>query len=232
MTAFEEERIRLREEVWSLLDQAKGTKYVDVGIGHTAHSLNKLIELGLAVTSLDIDLDILRLHRPNAANFVQGNAARMPFKENSFSISLAYFTFHEINPALHKKAVSELCRISRRIIIVEPTIAKDPICRRHQKIMTEATHSIYKYEDFRTMRYWTGLLEKNGAAVVDAKKICPHVRLCGREAKEYIGTVIDNMHEDGIPEKYITKMQHLSKEIVAKGMLFSCVNVIIGMARQ
>lgn len=230
MTAFEEERIDLREKVWSFLDIEKNARFLDVGLGHTAHSLTKLVASGVAVTSLDVDSEILSLHKSNAANFVQANAAQTPFKNKTFTVSLAYFTFHEINPALHRKAVSELCRISEKIIIVEPEKAADPVCQKYQKIMTAALHSIDKYEDYQTLHYWTRLLAKNGASVISTKTLSHKIPLRGQEARDYIGIVIDNMHEDGIAEKYMKKMQSLTEEIMSKGMVFSNINVVIGRA--
>jgi ubiquinone/menaquinone biosynthesis C-methylase UbiE len=232
MTAFEEERIRLREEVWSLLDIKQGAKFLDVGLGHTAHSLTKLVESGVAVTSIDIDFEILRLHRSNPANFVQGNAAQIPFKDDAFSLSLAYFTFHEIDPCLHMKAVTELCRVSKIIVIVEPAISEDPVYRIYQRIWTDAMHSIGKYEDIQPKDYWTELLYKGGAETVTAKNLSYHVRLRGQESAEYVRAATEDLRDENLSEAFINKMRSLAEDINPEGILFPDINVIMGTARR
>jgi ubiquinone/menaquinone biosynthesis C-methylase UbiE len=228
MTAFEEERKRLREKVWSFLDIKQGAKCLDVGIGHTAYSLNKLLELGLDVTSVDINLDVLHTHKTNNAHFVQCSANQLPFKENAFNLSLAYFTFHEIDPALHKAAACELYRVSKKIMIVEPAVGKDPLFRRYQKLWTVAMHSIDQYEDYQPMEYWSELLQQSGTRGVTSEKLPHTVRLCGNECEEYMKGAAEEMREDGVSEEYVARLRTLSQEITNQGMLFSDINVIVG----
>jgi len=231
MTAFEDERNRLRERVWSLLDVKKGTRYLDVGIGHTAYSLNRLLELGLDVTSIDIDLEVLYKHKENKAHFVQCNAATLPFRENTFNLSLAYFTFHEIAPILHTTVVSELHRISNKIMIVEPAIGKDPIYQRYQNIWTEAMHSIDQYEDYQAIDYWADLLQEQDARIVTSEALSHTAPLCGQEGKEYMRKAIEDMRDEGVSEEYISRMHTLSEDIAKIGMLFSDINIIVGHVR-
>ncbi|KPK72833.1 hypothetical protein AMJ87_03465 [candidate division WOR_3 bacterium SM23_60] len=228
MTAFEEERKRLREKVWSFLDIKQGAKCLDVGIGHTAYSLNKLLELGLDVTSVDINLDVLNTHKTNKAHFVQCNANQLPFEENAFILSLAYFTFHEIAPALHRAAISELYRVSKKIMVVEPAIGRDPLFRRYQKLWTVAMHSIDQYEDYKPMEYWHELLQKSGTRVLTSEKLSHTVPLCGNECEEYMKGAAEEMREEGVSEEYVNRLLTLSQEITSQGMLFSDINIIVG----
>ena len=228
MTAFEEERKRLREKVWSFLDIKQGAKCLDVGIGHTAYSLNKLLELGLDVTSVDINLDVLNTHKTNKAHFVQCNANQLPFEENTFSLSLAYFTFHEIDSALHRTVVCELCRISKKLMIVEPALGKDNLFRRYQETWTAAMHSINQYEDYQAMDYWTDLLQKSDARIVTSETLSYTAPLCGQEGKEYMRVAIEDMRDEGVSEEYISRMRTLTEDVTKNGMLFSDINIIVG----
>jgi ubiquinone/menaquinone biosynthesis C-methylase UbiE len=228
MTAFEDERNRLRERVWSFLDIKQGARYLDIGIGHTAHSLHKLLELGLDVTSVDIDLDVLRKHKTRKAHFVQGDAAALPFKRNTFSLSVANFTFHEIEPSLHNAVCSELCRVSKKIMVIEPSISNEPIHRRYQNIWTKAMHSVGQFEDYQNMDYWTELLRKSGAKIANVEKLASSIRLRGQEARNYMKSVVEDMREEGVSEKYLKEISGLSHVIETRGMIFSDIDVVIG----
>jgi ubiquinone/menaquinone biosynthesis C-methylase UbiE len=228
MTTFEEERNRIRERVWSLLELKPGDHVLDVGVGHIAYSRNKLIELGTRFTSIDLDWSILRKHKTAKANSVQCNAAQLPFRDQVFELVLANFTFHEINPALHRTVISEFCRVSKRIMIVEPDIGEDPLCRRFQELWTVSMHSIQKFEDYKTLDGWTDRIKSGGVRITTTRKLQSSVRLCGQEAMDYMETVVDNLREEGVPDQYIQEMRDLAQDVAKKGMIFSDVNVIIG----
>jgi ubiquinone/menaquinone biosynthesis C-methylase UbiE len=227
MTAFAQEREKIRNKIWSLLELRSDEKVLDVGVGRIAYSLKKLIELGVPVTSIDLNRQVLQQHKTPNVNAVQCNAARIPFRKNVFHTALVNFTFHEINPALHQRVVSELCRVSGRIVIVEPAFSEDPLCRRFQEIWTESMHSVSKFEDFKSMESWTDLVRGSGARVTHNDTFQSRVQLCGEEAKEYMKTVVDELRKEGVSEKYIKEMQKLAKNVEEEGMLFSDVNLII-----
>jgi ubiquinone/menaquinone biosynthesis C-methylase UbiE len=232
MTPFEQERTEIRERIWAFLNLQGDERVLDIGVGHSAYSLKKLIELGVSVTSIDINYAVLNKYKTPQADFVRCDAACLPFKEAPFALSLANFTLHEIDPSLHERVVSELCRVSKRIMIVEPVIGEDPMCRSFQAIWTAAMHSINQFEDYQTMDYWTGLLQKSGATIVNTKNLCSSVRLCGQEGIEYMKTVVDELREEGVSSKHIKVMRKLRTQIETTGMIFSDVNVVIGKARR
>ena len=232
MTSFDEERRRLREKIWSFVDVERGKRILDIGVGRDAHSLKKLIELGFLVTSIDVDLVALRKHSTPDASFVQCNAAQLPLRNRIFGMSIANFTFHEIDPILHQKVFVELCRVSDKIMIIEPAHGADPLYQRYHQLWTESMHSIGQFEDYQTIEYWTGLLKKCGADIVVSRQLVSTVRLIGQEAKKYLAMVIEDMREEGVPEKYVSKMLTLGRDVESKGMLFSDINVIVARVRH
>lgn len=179
------------------------------------------------LTSIDLDWSILHKHKTPKANSVQCNAAQIPFGDQVFALALANFTFHEIDPALHRAVISEFCRVSDRIMIVEPAFSEDPLCRRFQEIWTESMHGVNKFEDYQSMEAWTALVKDSGARVTLTDTFRSRVRLRGNEAREYMKTVVDELREEGASEKNIKDMQILAKNVEEKGMTFSDVNVVI-----
>ncbi len=228
MNAFEQERNEIREITWSLMDLKPGDHVLDIGVGHIAYSRNKLMELGTQFTSIDLDWSVLCKHKTAKTNLVQCNAARLPFRDQILELALANFTFHEIDPALHRAVISEFCRVSKRIMIVEPDVSEDPLCRRFQEIWTISMHSIGKFEDYKTFDGWTDIMESGGVRITTTRKLCSKVRLHGQDAMEYMEDVVDNLREEGVPNQYIHEMQDLARDVIKKGMIFSDVNVIIG----
>jgi len=228
MTTFEQERQKIREKTWSLLDLKPGDRVLDVGVGHIAYSRNRLLEMEIRLTSIDLDPTVLRKHMAAKANSVQCNASQLPFKDQAFVLALANFTFHEIDPALHREVISEFCRVSKRIMIVEPDFSEDPLCRRFQEIWTVAMHSVQKFEDYKTLEGWTDIVKSGGVRITTVTKFPSSVCLRDQEAVDYMEDVIDNLREEGVGDKHIQEMEVLARDVAKKGMMFSDVNVIIG----
>lgn len=232
MTAFEAERRRLRERVWSFVDIDRGTRVLDVGVGREAHSLKKLIEQGFLVTSIDVDITALRKHDTPDASFVQCNAAHLPLRKRTFGLSMVNFTFHEIDPLLHQKVFAELFRVSERIMIIEPAHGTDHVYQRYQQIWTESMHSIGQFEDYQTVEYWIRLLKKYDAKIAVSEQLTSSIRLVGPEAKKYMATVLEDMRGEGVSEKYIKQMLTIGRDVENKGMVFSDINVIVAHAQH
>jgi len=232
MTPFERERKKIREKIWSFIDADRGDSVLDIGVGRQAHSLVKLRELGISATSIDIDLEALRKHKKPGANFVQCNAAHLPFRNSIFNLSIANFTFHEIEPSLHQKVFSELCRVAQRVMIIEPAHGQDPVYRCFQKIWTDAMHSIGQFEDYAAIEHWTQLMRNCGAEILVSERFRSRERLIGQEASEYMKAVLDDMHEDGVSPEHIEEIRKLRTEIETKGMVFSDMNVVVAKSKN
>lgn len=228
MTLFEKERNSIRENIWSLMELNPGDRVLDVGVGQIAYSRNKLIELKTKLTSIDLNWSVLRKHMAVNANSVQCNASQLPFKDEVFVLALANFTFHEIDPALHHTVISEFCRVSKRIMIVEPDFSEDQLCQRFDEIWTVSMHSVQKFEDYKTLDGWIDIIKNGGVRITTIKRFRSSVRLRGQEAMDYMKTVVDNLKAEGVHEQYIQEMEVLARDVAKKGMMFSDVNVVIG----
>jgi ubiquinone/menaquinone biosynthesis C-methylase UbiE len=228
MTPYEQERNGIREKIWSLMHVHKGNSVLDVGVGHLAYSLTKLKELGITVTAIDLNLDALRKHKTTDARFVRCNAAWLPFRNSTFDLAIANFTVHEIEPSLHQKVFSELCRVAQRGMVVEPAPGRDRLYRSYQQIWTDAMHSTGQFEDCATIEHWSQLMRNCGARIILSQAFSSRERLIGQEASEYMKSAIEIMEEEGVSPEHIVEMQKLRTEIETKGMVFSDINVIVG----
>ena len=230
MTPYEQERRRIIEKIWTLMDVHKGKSVLDVGVGHLAYSLTKLKELGITVTAIDLNLDALRKHKTTDARFVRCNAAWLPFRNSTFDLAIANFTVHEIDPSLHRKVFLELCRVTQRVMVVEPAPGGDRSYRSYQQIWTDAMHSTGQFEDCATIEHWSQLMRNCGARITLSQAFSFRERLIGQEATDYMKSATEIMEEEGVSPEYIRELQKFKTEVETKGMVFSDINVIVGQS--
>lgn len=228
MDDFAEERKRIEEKIWSLAQIKSGMKVLDVGIGEDAYSTKKIIDLGALVTAIDTDLKMLNKHKSLKINLIQASASQLPFISSAFDLSVAYFTLHEINPKLHTKVISELIRVSKRVMIVEPGLGEDRLYNVYHDIWSRAMHSIGKFEDYQSITYWKMLLEACGANVKVCGKITHKNKLVGDRADKFMEGVIRYVKSYGVPEKYVSEFHDLAEDMNHLGMRFSDISVVIG----
>jgi SAM-dependent methyltransferase len=91
-------------------------KILDVGCakGFMLHDLNRLIP-GIGLTGLDISEYACAHAIDSVKDRVQvGDAADLPFDDNSFDVSISITTIHNLELELCGKALQELERVSRR----------------------------------------------------------------------------------------------------------------------
>jgi len=228
LSDFLEEQKRIEERIWSFAQIKCGVKVLDVGIGEDAHSAKKLIGLGALVTAIDTDSKTLNKHRNLKIDLVQGGASQLPFISSEFDLSVAYFTLHEIDPNLHQKVVSELIRVSRSVMIVEPELGEDRLYGVYHDIWSRAMHSIGRFEDYRSITYWKMLLEECGADVAVCQKIAHEEKLMGIEADKFMKGLIGMVRNYGVPEGYVSEFRDLAEDMKHLGMRFSDISVVIG----
>ena len=208
----------------------RGDPVLDIGVGRESQSLAKLRDMEALVTAIDIDINALRKHKILGAHLVQCNAGRLPFRNAAFNFAIANYTFHEIDPPFHANAFTELLRVARRVMVVEPAPGRDPVCRRFQEIWTQAMHSIGHHEDYARLGHWAGLMQKSGAQLLLTKAFVFTERLIGQEGGEYVESSIREMTESGVAPVHIDAMKNLKVDVETKGMIFPDANVIIGGA--
>jgi len=100
------------------LETAPGKSLLDVGCG-TGWFTRRLAAAGLDVTGLDIDADALDFARQRSdrdISYVEGDACRLPFPDQSFDqvISITALCFVDDWP----RAIAEIVRVTRRRFVL------------------------------------------------------------------------------------------------------------------
>ena len=100
------------------LDMRRGASVLDVGCG-TGWFTRRLAGAGLALTGLDVDahaLDFARQHSDRSIAYLQGDARRLPFADQSFDqvVSVTALCFVDDWP----RALAEIVRVTRRRFVL------------------------------------------------------------------------------------------------------------------
>ncbi|PIV68007.1 MAG: hypothetical protein COS08_07470 [Euryarchaeota archaeon CG01_land_8_20_14_3_00_38_12] len=224
---YEKEQKMIDQKIWSLPKIEKGLT-LDMGVGDKGFSTRKLIELGAKVVAVDSDLNNL-IKQKNLGNIlIQCSALHLPFKSSVFVLSVAFFTLHEINPRLHLNVVSEMARVSRKIMIVEPMPGQEDINRRQDNIWSKAMHSIGRFEDYQEIMYWKKLMEKCGLRITICETFRGKNRIPPQKVDEFIKGTVTLMNSYDVSKKHIEEIKDLGKDMINKGMRRSSIDVVIG----
>ena len=115
--------IKWRRIVAALEEAGDITTVLDVPCG-TGRFTGPLAARGLSVTGADISTEMMAVARgndsaPAAVGYVQADAERMPFADNSFDCVLSIrFLFH-VDVVTRARILAEMARVSRRWLVLD-----------------------------------------------------------------------------------------------------------------
>jgi ubiquinone/menaquinone biosynthesis C-methylase UbiE len=229
MNEFEQEQEKIRNEIWSLMN-VENSLIIDVGVGENAKSTKTLIEKGAQVIAVDTSLKALEKHKDMDATLVCCNIVDMPFKTGIFDVIFFFFTLHEINPSLHDAIISQAALTSSQVVIVEPAPGNTPGYQRYEELWSEAMHAVGKYEDYQSQSYWEGLLQTHGFDLTLSMKIEQTLEVPFETREEMTRFTLGWFKEEGVPEKYIDKVENLLK-YAEEDMKLSDITIVMGEKR-
>ena len=121
-----------RRVVTSIIAPKPGMKILDIAAG-TGSSSRPLVDKGAEVTALDFSHGMIEQgHKQNKnINFVQGDALKLPFEDNSFDVTTISFGLR--NTSNTDKALKEALRVTKdggRIVVAEFSHPVNPIFKK------------------------------------------------------------------------------------------------------
>jgi len=121
-----------RRVVTSIIGPKPGMKILDIAAG-TGSSSRPLVDKGAEVTALDFSHGMIKQGRKQNKNinFVQGDALKLPFEDNSFDVSTISFGLR--NTSNTDKALKEALRVTKdggRIVVAEFSHPVNPIFKK------------------------------------------------------------------------------------------------------
>lgn len=201
---------------------------LDVGVGDKALSTKTLIELGAKVVAIDSDRKCLMKQKNLCAMLAQCDASQLPFGDSIFGLAVAFFTLHETNPSSHHRIVSEMARIARNVMIVEPMPNQDAVNRKYDDIWSRAMHEIDRFEDYRELGYWENLLRECNLRVTVCEELRAMCKIPPEKIGEFIKGTVAAMGSYGVPKKYVKELEDLENAMKIEGMRLSDRCVVMG----
>ncbi len=121
-----------RRAVTSIIAPKPGMKILDIAAG-TGSSSRPLVDKGAEVTALDFSQGMIEQGRKQNKNinFVQGDALKLPFEDNSFEVTTISFGLR--NTSSTEIALKEALRVTKdggRIVVAEFSHPVNPIFRK------------------------------------------------------------------------------------------------------
>lgn len=121
-----------RRVVTSIIAPKPGMKILDIAAG-TGSSSRPLVDKGAEVTALDFSQGMIEQGRKQNKNikFMQGDALKLPFEENTFDVTTISFGLRNTSSA--EIALKEALRVTKdggRIVVAEFSHPVNPIFRK------------------------------------------------------------------------------------------------------
>ena len=121
-----------RRAVTSIIAPKPGMKILDIAAG-TGSSSRPLVDKGAEVTALDFSQGMIEQGRKQNKNinFVQGDALKLPFEDNSFEVTTISFGLR--NTSNSEIALKEALRVTKdggRIVVAEFSHPVNPIFKK------------------------------------------------------------------------------------------------------
>jgi ubiquinone/menaquinone biosynthesis C-methylase UbiE len=169
----------LRTTGLAMLPPRTGLSVLDVGCGTGSH-LSLYQKAGCRTFGIDLSPAMLGVARQKISALIQGDAARMPFPDESFDLVTTTLAFHEIPAALRSPVLGEAGRVVKRdgrmlVTDYHPGPIRSPEGWFTKALITiieslaSADHS-RNYHNFMAHGGLAPLIAENGL-LVDAQKI-------------------------------------------------------------
>ena len=230
---------RVENEILSMIARIKPRTIVDIGVGEstksfvsssTAHFISIDVNCNkIAGFVRDSSLDIARLDN---LEFVCADALNPPLRSNSADLVILHFVLHEIDPRFHLDILAGVKRVSRYVLIVEPTPNGSELYRRLWYVWREAMRSIGRFEEYREPEYWLQLLNRLNMHIVEEKTISWRVPVPYEVLEAMVTTWIEEWRREGVPERYVHQLEEFLEEAKTKQFRWSDIFAVLALSNR
>jgi hypothetical protein len=225
---FEQESNRIDQLVWDAMALRAGETALFCGFANNVDWIKRAVEIGVDVTVIASDSTPVLEFNGLAIRVLRGSTSMLPSHDASFDATVAFHYLHEIDPFFHANVVSELGRVGRRLIIVEPAPPSDALGQRIAALYSRAKRELGQFENYHHIEYWRKLL-----AIVKSNvtpRTFTFTRTPPRDAiRETVALIIATMAAEDTPELYLAELRALAKRPDAQ-LLPQARYVIVGTA--
>jgi hypothetical protein len=206
---FERESHRIDQLIWDAMALRAGESALFCGFSNNAEWIKRAVAVGVDVSVIVDDPAALGELSGAPITVLRGSTAMLPARDASFDATVAFHYLHEVDPFFHASIVSELGRVGKRCVIVEPAPPSDPLGLRIASLYSRAKRELGQFENYHHIDYWRKLV-----AIVKSDvsyQTFAFARTPPREAiRETIALIIDTMAAEETPEAYLDELRALA----------------------
>jgi hypothetical protein len=206
---FERESFRIDQLIWDAMALRAGESALFCGVSNSAGWIKRAVAVGVDVSVIVDDPNVLGDLSGVPIKLVRGSTSMLPARDASFDATIAFHYLHEVDPFFHASIVSELGRVGKRCVIVEPAPPSDALGFRIASLYSRAKRELGQFENYHHIDYWRKLV-----AIVKSDvsyQTFAFMRTPPREAiRETIALIIDTMAAEETPEAYLDELRALA----------------------
>ncbi|MDQ2680278.1 MAG: hypothetical protein M3Y21_04540 [Candidatus Eremiobacteraeota bacterium] len=207
---FERESRHIDNLIWDALALEKTDRVLFCGYGPEAQWVKRAIAFGSAVTVIEHRDEIIAQFSKLDAKLMRGSTSVIPAKEGVFDVAIAFHYLHEVDPFFHAQVVSELARVAKRVVVVEPSPPSDPLGRRIALLYSQAKRELGQFEYYQPIDYWKKLLQAVKAEI--AQSVFAFAKVPPREyLDDTVRLILDTMEVEDAPRAYLDELRAIAK---------------------
>ena len=223
---FERESHRIDQLIWDALGLRSGESALFCGFANNREWIKRAVDIDVAVSVISDDAEAMRELDGGPVTVVRGSTAMLPARDGAYDATIAFHYLHEIDPFFHANVVSELARVGKRCVIVEPAPPSDPLGLRIASLYSRAKREFGQFETYHHMDYWRKLL-----AIVKPDVSCQTFTFLRtpppQAVRDTVALIIATMAAEQTPDSYISELRALAARPDAK-LLPQARCVIVG----
>lgn len=208
---FLRESRRIDQLIWDAMSLVAGDRVLFCGYANDGAWIRRALQIGVDVSVIESDEDRLTRLADLRIPTLRGSTTMIPARDGSFDSIVSFHYLHEIDPTFHAQIVSELARVGRRVIVVEPAPPADPLGKRIAELYSRAKFEAGAFEEYQTIDYWRKLLTMVKADVLMQQ--FTFTRLAPRFAiEETVGLILQAMAIEEMPKGYLDELRELARK--------------------
>jgi hypothetical protein len=211
VTDFQRESYRIDQMIWDAMALVRDERVLFCGFANDGAWVKRAAQIGVDVHVIESDEEKLAELSGLGVKTLRGSVTMIPARDNSFDAVVAFHYLHEIDPTFHAQIVSEIARVGKRVIVVEPAPPADPLGKRIAELYSRAKFEAGAWEEYQPIDYWRKLLAMVKADVVMQQ--FTFTRLAPRFAiEETVSLILEAMEIEEMPAGYLEELRELARQ--------------------
>jgi ubiquinone/menaquinone biosynthesis C-methylase UbiE len=209
-TDFQRESHRIDQMIWDAMALLRGERVLFCGFANDGAWVKRSTEIGVDVHVIESNEARLAALSDLGIKILRGSTTMIPARDASFDAVVAFHYLHEIDPTFHAQIISELARVGKRVIVVEPAPPADPLGKRIAELYSKAKFEAGAFEEYQPIDYWRKLLAMVRADVVMQQftftRVAPRFAI-----EETVSLLLEAMEIEELPEGYLDELRELAR---------------------